>query len=56
MPYIWDGFIKNMITTVVKDRLPWPVGAIVGGVLGLVPLSWLPLPGPPKPPTATAKL
>ena len=59
VPYVWDGFIKNMITTVIKSRLPWPVGVIAAGVLQIVPLSWLPLPGPPKPPVepaATAKL
>ena len=51
-PYIWDGFIKGTITRVVHERLPWPFSALVGGLLGLLPVSWLPLPGGPRKTTA----
>jgi hypothetical protein len=56
VPYLWDGFIRNMIATAAKDRLPWPLGAVVGGALGLVPIRWLPLPRPRKLQGAVAKL
>lgn len=37
-----------MISKGLQERLPWPLGILAGGVAGLVPLSWLPMPGPPK--------
>ena len=47
VPYMWDGLIQQRIRAAVAGRLPWPLGAVAARVVGLLPLSWLPMPAPP---------